>query len=378
MSIKLARFLGIKFESDGTTGTYGTDPDAGTPLYIDFAFTDIGDIDIGGSNEILEAPSSDRDVDRSTLGPYKLSGSVKTVADCYMLGYWLYGVLGTAQEELVETTVAYGHLFYPVQGSGRLPSWTMISGLDGIIERLFTGSLMKSLAFSASAGGLVEVSVDLVAQKEAIDDWEGYGTDPTEVVIDDDANLLSYIHGSITKIGGSSVPIEEFSVSVNNNIDEDWLVLGNRFLYDVSEQDRTVDGSLTISFKSKVEASRFFAGGDTPTATAPGTTYAPFALDIVFDSGTLVLGTTNYQAGCYMPEVVYTSYNLASSTRKRITYKMNFKALKGALTWASGTVTGSSLPAATDLNYTDEGANAPIIFWVANTKATSYAGDQTP
>lgn len=368
----------MKFESNRTTGTYGTDPDLSSELYSDFVFTDVSEVSINPSNEFLTAPSSTRDGDRTALGAFKLGGSIKTVADCYMTGYWLYGALGTCQADKIDTkTGTYAHLFYPVQGRERLPSWYLVHGLDGKLENVYTGVAMKSISLSAAKGGLLEISTDVMCQSMAVGAWGAYSPgDESSVTLNDDANIMSFVHGIITKVSGEDKPIESFDVTINNNPDDDWFILGSRFLQGVHENDRTIEGSISISVQDEEEIKRFLAGGQNPTATTPGSTYTPFTLELVFNTGTeaYAADSVNFQLGMYFPEVVYNGYTLSASTRNRLTYDVSFKALKGAPTWLNGTITGSQLPVGSGTSYDDEVVNTPLLAWLVNARNTDYAG----
>lgn len=361
------RYLGLWKEAPAA---YGTPPAA--PLYSDYVWSDVGEVAQNPSNEVIEAPSIMRDKGRMALGPYVLNGSIKTVADTTMLGYWLYGALGkTCADHVNVAGTEANHLFWPIKGAGKLPSWTMIVGVDDVIERVISGMIMKSLGLSASAGGLLELSIDTVAKTEftgACGSYKEGGED--DVSFNDDERLLAYIHGTTTKIGGVAAKIEAFSLNINNEVDDKWYILGSRFLQGVSEQNRTIEGSITVSFENDTEFSRFFKGGNSPTVTAPSAlTYDKFTLELIFDTGVTIVDTQTYKLGIWLPEVMYTSLNNTSSGRNRIKYELGFKATRGAI--LDDPYTPGSMPDATDLEYPTEPTDIPLLMWLCNNMATN-------
>lgn len=362
------RYLGLAEE---VVGSYG----APIATYAAYKWTDVGEVAQNPSNEVIEAPSIMRDKGRMALGPYVLNGSVKTVADTTMLGYWLYGALGacTGAEIEVAPNAEYGHLFWPIKGKGALPSWTMIVGVDDVIERVISGMIMKSLGLSASAGGLLELSIDTVAKTEITYACGGFDVgQQAAIAFNDDERLLAYIHGTVSKIGGDVVKLEAFSLNVNNEVDDKWNILGSRFLQGVSEQNRTIEGSLTVSFEDDTEFSRFFAGGSTPTATAPATlSYEKFSLDLLFDTGIPIDAVTdvnNYMLAMYLPEIMYTSLNNTSSGRNRIKYELGFKATRGPIVHPVGSVYDEA-------PWDNEVTDLPLIMSLLNSQTDTYAGD---
>jgi len=106
--------------------------------------------------------------------------------------------------------------------------------------------------------------------------------------------------------------VEALTIEINNNADK-VPRLGSRHPNRIKPQQRTISGSIDLSFDDDDAYQRFLDG--TTTSTAPGTAYTTFTMEV------MVPFTAAYNLHLYFPKVVFKTPggpNLSGADRKKL------------------------------------------------------------
>ena len=296
------RYFAIKPET--TRGTF----EAPT-IYVDTASANITE---ENRAEELDDLSSD-EARRFGIGRFAAAGAIETVLDAITCGYFIYGLMGSVKSTKVGSTYAYQHLFPDATTvpSPTLPTFSMVVGQGPDVTQEKRYSLMGlgrgSIVADANVATGVRLSVDTTGNFEDID-----ATLATPTF--DDLPIFEFVHGSV-KLDSGALPCHSFTVEINNNVDEDYTVLGSRGLYDIYKQRRNVTVSYDIPFLDDSQYNRVLGSS---VATSPQNTLNTVELDLILDTGEVVEGTYTMELLINIPRVVLNSIRTDTTGRGRI------------------------------------------------------------
>ena len=349
-----------------------------TGSIADFDYFDVLSEGFSEDNQIQVVEAVSRERRRFALGGFATSGDQQIAIDMNMIGRLLYGALGGTYY------TSNSHLFYPTED---IPTFNVERGFGGTFTNnalRYIKSVVGTLSLEISAGSNPTATVSWnAAAKDA-----GFLTTAQTLAnvqsrwgvkggtFDDD--LVPGFHNvELSIAAGTSIltSIEALTIEIANNPDP-VPRLGNRHINRNKVQARTIGGTMDISFDDDDMYQRFLDG--TTTATAPGTTYTPFVLEVMFP----VSASQNWHT--YFPKVVFKTPggpNLSGADRKKMS--VEWQAFVGTTSGVSAANVTSPNDWRTNLG--DSGAydthftagNVPdlaeCLMWLENDVTTIYS-----
>ena len=200
----------------------------------------------------------------------------------------------------------YSHVIRP---SGLLPSGLKIE-IDRD-KRVFTypGCKVDSLELSGAINENLMATASFLGKTE-IQSASRTETNPSISTLDP----FLFHEGAVT-VGGTSTPITAFTLTVNNNLQDDHYVFNRRLRRSIHRADfREVTGSLTMVFED-VTVYEYF------------TTKSPVAIRLLFTSDALP-GAENYKLQIDIPEAVFTGGGPTVDGAGPITMELPFTAFR--------------------------------------------------
>lgn len=296
------RYFAIKPET--TRGTF----DAPT-IYVDSASANITE---ENRAEELDDLSSD-EARRFGIGRMAAAGAVETVLDAITCGYFIYGLMGSVKSTKVGSTDAYEHLFPDASSipDPTLPTFSMVVGQGPDVTQEKQYSLMGlgrgQIIADANVATGIRLSVDVTGNFEGVD---ATLASPTF----DDLPIFEFVHGTV-QLDSGALPCHSFTIEINNNIDEDYVVLGSRGLYDIYKQRRNVTVSYDVPFLDDSQYNRVLGSS---TSTSPQDVLNTVELDLTLDAAEVVEGTWTMELLINLPRVVLNSIRTDTTGRGRI------------------------------------------------------------
>lgn len=287
-------------------------------------FFDIASEDISPENNLLiYETAATRYPPGAGAGPYRSTGGVDSFVETSAFGSVLKMALG--QEDTISATTI-NHIFHPVSSLGNFKYFTSLINFDypdGY--RLLKNAAIGTLEIEATAGELVSFSCDVIGAEETV---SGIAPTPTYSQVP----FATYHHGSVTMDGSSITSgVESFSVSLDNNLADDALVLGRRDLPAVRSQALTVEGSMDWSFDDFTMYERFFGAGgaQTPQSTISGMDLQ-FSLYVSASEGGTM--SQDHELTVYVPNAKVDTTDANIDDRDRIVEGVDFVGVGGTVT----------------------------------------------
>ena len=321
----MTRLISIKKET--TFGVY---------IAPDTVYLDVDATKFEASNDIQEPGGISRSKTRFSPGRFVTdSGGFSNVIDARTFGQMLYGALGlTSIDADVPVTGAHEHVMIP---SLNLPSYSMDIGLDDLLYRKISGSMVDRLALSCEAGSIASVEYDMPYAQDAL------GTPAlTQTYWGISASLHHGVvlgfHEAELAFGAESEDIgshdirhaTRFNLEIANNISPDY-VLGQRNLYKNREGGRDTTGAVDFLFEDDIatvydaedEYEKFYGKAD---AVIPQQYLEESSISFKLSSAETFTSTQSHEMTLYLPRVIYDSGPVNLDGRGPLVQSMSFRA----------------------------------------------------
>jgi len=292
------RYVGAKVEA-----SFG----AGATTYDKFYRVASESIEPTREYEYDEDLATGYDVQLAALGAQGAEGGLELYLNPGDIGHFLLGLAGAKTTTgLGSPVVAYEHVFTPAD---TLPSLALIVGRD-IDAEMIKGAIVDSMSFEFDAtAARIPVSVEIVA-REAL---SGSHVTPTFATTRDFASSDTI---TVT-VGGVSKKPRTLSFEINNNIADDFRLLGDagRLSRVVRGGKREITGEIELYFDSITEYNDFLSG-------------AFKGLTISVEDGQIGSSNYNYKIIFDFPRVIFEEVDVEVSGAEPIFATLSFRALK--------------------------------------------------
>jgi len=265
----------------------------------------------------LDAPPlKSEGIDNTRTGKKVVTGSQKVGGSCEIdvypggfLGYILKHVFGNPSGHTISSSVAgtcYDHIFIP----GALPSnvYLCFEQNKGGDSYPYYGCRIQSLTLNAVAGQILRATFEVVGKNQGN---RKSAEDPISFM----AGSPLVFHQGILKIDTVETLVKEFSITINNNLQDDDLALGQRDLADIQPMDSLlVTGNIAPLAFSDTEYQKFRA-----------LTYS--VLELKFTGAELPNNSGYYyEAEIDLPHLFYTGEDAEVSDKGKIPQSLPFEA----------------------------------------------------
>lgn len=256
----------------------------------------IPDPEIGGGRDVVDA----------YLGAVSWSGDYEMYARLDAIATLLKSVLGTAAAPVVATGVTT-HTITPVD-SGTLPFLSIEENIGGSLETYqYTDAVVNTLHLECDANGYLMATAGIIGAKQTA------GNTKTPAPVWDNTPMIVGTNVTIT-YNSISLPAKNFSLDINNNIEDDDFRLGSFYIGDLTAKRREVTASFGIREASSALWRQATYG--VPAATAPGGLTTKNQLVITCQTYEDIQGGTPATKGSLtitIPKFMYQPYTLAAS-----------------------------------------------------------------
>lgn len=238
-------------------------------------------------------------------GPIRVEGSLDMYVRADNIGEILLGVLGnveTSQPDPDNAPNVYLHKFTPADS---LPSFT-IHVASEVTGRKFLGCLIRRLELTCAAGELLGASVDFVGREEQA------STPGTPMW--GEAPFFTFADGWCECPFGNRISIRAFTVRIENDLVDDWYLLGDRRLAEIPVRGINIEGSFDVQFSDRTHLDRFLNAEET-------------SLAFKFE-GAEIEGGLKWNLSIDLPRVVYTAAGAHIDRRELLVEGVEFRAVK--------------------------------------------------
>ena len=288
----------VRYVALGKESSFGTE--ASPTRYIDLAretFTTRHDW-------IIPELASARWPRYALKGPIRVEGSLDMYVRADNVGELLMAVLGsclTSQPDPDNAPSVYEHHFTPADS---LPSYT-IHVASEVTGRKFLGCVARRLELTCAVGELLGASVDFLGREEQplTPGTPSWGEAPFFTF----ADLLEF------SVGGSAVSVRAFTLRIENDLVDDWYLLGDRRLAEVPVRGINVEGSFDLKFSDRTHLDRFLNAEETYV--------------LIKFQGPEIEGGKPYWLEILLPRVVYTAAGANIDRRELLVEGVEFRAL---------------------------------------------------
>ena len=220
----------------------------------------IPDPEIGGGRDVVDA----------NLGPSSWSGDFEFYARLDSLTTLLYAALGTKSSAVV--TGITTNTLTPLD-SGTLPFLSVEENVGGSLETFqYTDVVVNTLHLECDASGYMMGTVGLIAAKQIA------GATKTAVPVYDNLPMIVGTNVAI-QYNSLSLPAKNFSLDINNNIEDDDFRLGSFYLGDLTAKRREITASFGIRESSSALWRQATYGTTAATQVGGLTTKLPLTIN---------------------------------------------------------------------------------------------------
>ena len=270
------------------------------------------------------------------------SGTISMPAYNNFVSYAMYGVFGTVTS--AGDVQGYTHTY--VVDDDALPIWTVFTGTAALAMEKFHDMTMKSIAFTASAGENINVSVEM---EGASGDIITAAATPTYTTL----RPLNYADVSVSLAGSANCDIDAIDIRIERGVQvqKTMCTTGLGAWEPNKVYPTTIDcsGSFTMYFPSYDEY-KFWLGSSSATAMTTDTysaADADRALIITMTGEEIATGgaATRDTITITVPAIVYDDANIERTYDDVLKVTFNFKAIHNttAETAVPGTGTVSAV-----------------------------------
>jgi len=288
----------VRYVALGKESSFGSE--ASPTRYIDLARESLSQ----RHDWIIPELASARWPKYALKGPIRVEGSLDMYVRADNIGEILLAVLGsveTSQPDPDNAPNVYKHTFTPADS---LPSYT-VHVVSEVTGRKFLGCVARRLELTCAAGELLGASLDVVGKEEAAltPGSPTFSTLP----------FFSFADISDFLVGGVDVSVRAFALRVENDLVDDWYVLGDRKLPEIPVRGLTVEGSFDLKFSDRTHLDRFLNAEETK-------------LKCIF-TGPEIEGDYWNELRIYLPRIVYTAAGANIDRRELLVEGVEFRAL---------------------------------------------------
>jgi len=302
-----------------------------TPVSVS-KFIDIVSESISADRATLYPETIRRGPMFARAGPYVPAGDIEMFVNAKNIAQFLKGAFGkvTTTADDAVSPVAYKHEF---EISTPLPSYTFEIGHDvGGYARQLAGCAIRSLEIAATARELLSATIGVIAAKEA----RVTASTPTY----EDLEPFVFHEGIVEIAGSQNNKVEGVTLTLENTIPDDDLVLESQFRPRLHVLGIGITGTLSISFEDWTEVERFYGAAG---ATSPQTAVGEASVKLTFtgpDTGSTVAGFEKYKLIYEVPKAVYNTISFNLDRRERIINEIEVTARYDASlgSWAKATL----------------------------------------
>jgi len=227
---------------------------------------------------------------------------------------WLLkGLFGSVSSGPVDTGV-YEHVF-GCDETGGLPSFTVrVDQVNGCQDWL--GCTVDSATLSGRPGGLVEMDVELKAQRPA--------TAESVTAVYSQTPAFNATHLSFAFNGEQRTDFENLRLTIRNNVEGVHTLNGSRWVSKNVPGRFEVQGAVTFAFASDADRRMFWGGA---AADTPQVSIEPGSLTVSAEHTSIISGGYEYRFEIGLPEIYYaTAAANISAARDRILQTVVFYA----------------------------------------------------
>lgn len=222
--------LALAFES-----VYGTAPASGY-FQIPFASTTLGTEQPLIDNELL---GYGRDPLAPSRDAITSDGNVVIPLDVVAIGYWLKALFGAPT---TTGTTPKTHTF--ASGGWTLPSLSIEKQLPDVPQfEMFSGVVADKLSLTMRRSGLLQATIDLIAQGSVTAIATAAGT-PTAVTL----QRFGHFNGAIKRNGSAIANIESAEINYMNNLDRIETIRSDGKIDGLDPSMAAMNGKLTARF----------------------------------------------------------------------------------------------------------------------------------
>lgn len=284
-------------------------------------FFDIASEDISPENNIIEyETAATRAPPGADVGPYRSTGSFETFLETSAVGEIFKHAFGS--EEVTSSGATASHVFEPVSAESDLPYFTALVHSDYPTgHRVISNAAIEGIEIAAETGELIALTVDVVGREEI--DPDNQGPEPSYSCVP----FATFVDGHVKMRGTSmSANAESFSVTFENDIDTDALVLGRRDLPAIRLQGQTVEGTIDLAFDNYDVYNLFMGDANSPQDHASG---FEISFECTLDSSEVPELDENHELNVYVPQAYIDTTEANIDTRDRIVQSVDFIGVGG-------------------------------------------------
>lgn len=212
----------------------------------------IPDPEIGGGRDVVDA----------YLGAVSWSGDYELYGRVDVLATLLKAALGTAAAPVTATGVTT-HTITPTD-SGTLPFLSIEENIGGSLETYkYTDAVVNTLHLEADANGYLMATAGIIGAKQDAGVTKST-PGPTQW---DNTPMIVGTNVTVT-YNSVTLPAKNFSLDINNNIEDDDFRLGSFYIGDLTAKRREITAGFGIRESSSALWRQATYG--VPSATAPG------------------------------------------------------------------------------------------------------------
>ena len=189
-----------------------------------------------------------RDARYALKGPIRVEGSLDMYVRADNIGEILMGLMGdvvTEQPDPENAPSVYNHTF---KMADSLPSYTVRVASE-VTARKFLGCVVRRVEFTCAPGEILGASVDFVGREEQPDTpgTPSWGEAP----------FFTFADCRVECPFDTPVNVRAFTLRIENDLVDDWYVLGDRRLAEIPVRGFTVEGSFDAMFTDRTHLDRF-------------------------------------------------------------------------------------------------------------------------
>jgi len=241
-----------------------------------------------------------------------------------MIGWFLKWILGSVTSAQQGATTAYKHTFKVAE---TVRSFALGYNWDAIKEKRVPGCIMSGLSFSIARG-----VTPLIADISAIGQTEKLET----VQSSSGWSALAPFKPYQSKVELADVElanlVEAFRINIAPRVFGvgDIGVLGSRKLTRIELAERVVTGSMDLPLLSGTldVYQRFLKDA---AAVEPGEPVVPFKLELLIDTGIVIVDTYKYRLDFILPKCVITGAPIRIERQERKMFRVDFQCEKGTV-----------------------------------------------
>lgn len=302
-----------------------TNPASGAGSYVSptrYLYVDSFDVNPNSEPLIPDAEiGSTRDIQDNSIrvGPISWSGEVSGKLRPDSIGLIVLSALGAAVSSSIGGG-AFGHTMTPTDNCIPLSITKRIGDQGNPMDVFgYTDAKVNVLRFEAAAGELVTFNAEFIAVEERSGKSNQTPTFET-------GPIFSFVDGEVV-LEGTSIPLKNISVELNNNIVDDDYRIGTRLLASTLERRRTLTATLDVVPTDASIFKKTVYSGTGNTAVSDSQLVYSGSLFLRFEAPHTI-GSQNYSMDVTIPEAVFRTANLPISGEDMVMETLEMTAVK--------------------------------------------------